>query len=67
METTQIGIQIIKDWADANINVIEEFAVFHTGYFGLVTPENALELYDGDIRLVDKDGENLNTSAHKII
>ncbi len=59
LETTQIGLKIIKDWADANINVIEEFAVFHTGYFSLVTPENALELYDGDIRLVDKDGEQL--------
>jgi NAD-reducing hydrogenase large subunit len=58
-ETTQIGIQIIKDWADANMEDIEKFAVFHTGYFGLVTPENALELYDGNIRLVDKDGKEL--------
>lgn len=59
IETTQIGIQIIKDWADANIADIEKFAVFHTGYFGLVTPENGLELYDGDIRLIDRDGEEL--------
>jgi NAD-reducing hydrogenase large subunit len=59
VETTQIGIQIIKDWADANIDDIEKFAVFHTGYMGLVTPENSLELYDGDVRLVDKDGKEL--------
>ncbi len=59
IETTQIGIQLMKDWADANIEDIEKFAVFHTGYFGLVTPENGLELYDGDIRLVDKDGGEL--------
>jgi len=59
IETTQIGIQIIKDWADANIADIEKFAVFHTGYFGLVTPENGLELFDGDIRLVDREGEEL--------
>lgn len=58
-ETTQIGIQIIKDWADANIEDIEKFAVFHTGYFGLVTSENGLELYDGNVRLVDKDGKQL--------
>jgi len=58
-ETTQIGIQLIKDWADANIEDIEKFAVFHTGYFGLVTPENGLELYDGNIRLVDRDGTQL--------
>jgi len=38
---------------------IEKFAVFHTGYFGLVTPENGLELYDGKIRLVDKEGKQL--------
>jgi len=59
IETTQIGIQLIKDWADANIEDIEKFAVFHTGYMGLVTPENGLELYDGDVRLVDKDGKEL--------
>ncbi|MFW5714294.1 MAG: Ni/Fe hydrogenase subunit alpha [Brevefilum sp.] len=59
LETTQIGIQLIKNWADANIEDIEKFAVFHTGYFGLVTPENGLELYDGNIRLVDRDGKQL--------
>ena len=58
-ETTLIGIQLIKDWADANIADIEKFAVFDTGYLGLVTPENGLELYDGDIRLVNKDLEEL--------
>jgi NAD-reducing hydrogenase large subunit len=58
-ETTLIGIQLIKDWAEANMEDIEKFAVFHTGYFGLVTPENGLELYDGNIRLVDKNGEQL--------
>ncbi|MDF1518935.1 MAG: Ni/Fe hydrogenase subunit alpha [Brevefilum sp.] len=58
-ETTLIGIQIIKDWAEANMEDIEKFAVFHTGYFGLVTPENGLELYDGKIRLVDREGKQL--------
>lgn len=59
IETTQIGIKLIKDWASANMKDIEKFAVFHTGYFGLVTPENGLELFDGDIRLIDRDGEQL--------
>ncbi len=59
LETTQIGLKLFKDWADANIEDIEKFAVFHTGYFGLVTPENGLELYDGHIRLVDRDGGEL--------
>ncbi len=59
IETTQIGLQLFKDWADANIADIEKFAVFHTGYFGLVTPENSLELYDGKIRLIDREGHEL--------
>jgi NAD-reducing hydrogenase large subunit len=59
IETTQIGLQLFKDWADANIADIEKFAVFHTGYFGLVTPENSLELYDGNIRLIDREGHEL--------
>ncbi len=59
IETTQIGIKLIKDWADANIADLEKFAVFHSGYLGLVTPENGLDLYDGDIRLVDKNGKQL--------
>jgi NAD-reducing hydrogenase large subunit len=48
----QAGIEIIKGWAEANADDIGKFAVFPSGYLGLVTPENGLELYDGDIRLI---------------
>ncbi|HEY3312897.1 MAG TPA: Ni/Fe hydrogenase subunit alpha [Anaerolineales bacterium] len=58
-ETLQTGIQIMRDWAEANVEDINKFAVFPTGYFGMVTPENALELYDGDIRLIDREGKDL--------
>ena len=57
--TLQIGLQIMKDWAERNMEDINKFAVFPTGYFGLVTPENGLELYDGDIRLIDQEGKDL--------
>jgi NAD-reducing hydrogenase large subunit len=57
--STQIGLQIMKDWAAANMEDINKFAVFPSGYFGLVTPENGLELYDGDIRLIGSDGVQL--------
>lgn len=57
--TTQVGLQIIKDWNAANMEDINKFAVLESGYFGLVTPRNGLELYDGDIRLVSKTGEQL--------
>ena len=32
--TTQIGLQIMKDWAAKNMEDINKFAVFPTGYFG---------------------------------
>ncbi len=57
--TTKIGLQIIKDWAKANKEDIDKFGVFPTGYFGLVTPKNGLELYEGKIRLVDRNGSQL--------
>jgi NAD-reducing hydrogenase large subunit len=38
---------------------INKFGVFPTGYFGLVDPENALELYDGQIRLTSSTGKQL--------
>lgn len=57
--TAQTGIKIVKDWAAANVETVEKFAVFPTGYFGLTTPENGLELYDGNLRLKGRDGEEL--------
>ena len=59
IETTKLGIKIVKDWAEANRETVERFAVFPTGYFGLVTPRNGLELYDGDIRLKSHTGDEL--------
>ena len=49
----------MRGWAEANMEDILKFAVFPTGYFGLTTPENGLELYDGDIRLIDSQGAPL--------
>jgi NAD-reducing hydrogenase large subunit len=59
ISTTQAGIKIMKDWAARNMEDIQKFAVFQTGYMGLVTPANGLELYDGNVRLKDRDGNQL--------
>jgi NAD-reducing hydrogenase large subunit len=59
IETTQLGISIMKDWAEKNREDIDKFAVFKSGYFGLVTEEGGLELYDGNCRLIDADGNCL--------
>src|SRR5512146_370147 len=57
--TLQAGLEIIKGWAQQNREDIDKFAVFPTGYFGLVTPENGLELFDGQIRLIDSAGKKI--------
>jgi len=59
LATLQVGLSIMKDWAGKNQADIQKFAVFPTGYFGLVTPEGGLELYDGDCRLIDAGGKRL--------
>jgi NAD-reducing hydrogenase large subunit len=57
--TTQAGLAIMKEWAAKNKEDIDKFGVFPTGYFGLVTPQDSLELYDGQIRLIDSSGIQL--------
>ncbi len=59
IKTIQTGIAIMKDWAQRNAEDIAKFAPLKSGYFGLVTPNNSLELYNGDVRLVDVNGEQL--------
>jgi NAD-reducing hydrogenase large subunit len=57
--TIQVGLAIMKDWAARNREDVEKFAVFSTGYLGLTTPEQGLELYDGTVRLIDSKGKLL--------
>ena len=40
IQTIQTGIDIFRSWAETNKTDIDKFAVFPTGYLGLVTPEN---------------------------
>ncbi len=57
LETTRTGIGIMRQWAEEHQEDIARFAVFPSGYMGLVTPRGGLELYDGDIRLIDQHGQ----------
>lgn len=59
MSTAEIGLNIIKEWAERNAADIASFGVFSSGYMGLVTPGNSLELYEGPVRLLDKNGYQL--------
>jgi len=59
ISAVQLGLKIMKEWAEKNQDDIQKFAVFSSGYMGLVSPENGLELYDGAVRLKDSAGEQL--------
>ncbi len=56
----QEALAIIKDWARHNGTLLAEFASFPSGYMGLVSPDNAVELYDGDLRHVGPDRQELH-------
>ena len=58
-DVVKTGITVAKGWFDANMEVVNNFAVFPTGYMGMVDEEGGLQLYDGRLRLVDKNGKKL--------
>jgi len=56
----QDGLAIAKDWLESNQEIVQRFANFPSGYMGLVNPEDgSLELYDGQVRLIDRHGRLL--------
>lgn len=59
LATAQEGLELFKSWASKNQDLIDEFAVFPTAYMGLVQEDGALELYEGQLRLVDQEGQTL--------
>jgi NAD-reducing hydrogenase large subunit len=56
----QEALAIIKNWAEHNQTLLAEFASFPSGYLGLVSPDNAVELYDGELRHVDAERRELH-------
>ncbi|MGQ9681797.1 MAG: Ni/Fe hydrogenase subunit alpha [Anaerolineae bacterium] len=55
----QLGIAVAKQWLEKNADVVARFGVFPSGYAGLVGPNGELELYDGQMRIVDRNGKKL--------
>jgi NAD-reducing hydrogenase large subunit len=55
----QAGLAIMRGWAERNRWDIDHFAVFPSGYLSLVTPDDGLALYDGELRLIDSAGRQL--------
>ena len=55
----QEGIGVIKGWMDAHQEDLAKFAVFSSGYLGMVSSQNEVELYQGDVRLVGSQRKEL--------
>ncbi|MDP3046147.1 MAG: Ni/Fe hydrogenase subunit alpha [Chloroflexota bacterium] len=50
----QEGVGVLSGWMAANAEDLAKFAVFSSNYLGMVAPDDSVELYDGDIRLVNE-------------
>ncbi len=59
LATAQVGLSLFKDWVEQNQDTVDSFAVFPSAHMGLVKGDGALELYEGQVRLVDCDGRLL--------
>lgn len=59
------GISIATDWIEKNKEECERFATFKSGYMGLIKDDGSLELYDGKIRFMDKNGNVVNDFVDK--
>jgi NAD-reducing hydrogenase large subunit len=55
----QDAIGIAKGWLEANKETAAMFAAFPSSYMGLVDEEGGLQLYDGEIRVRDAQGNFL--------
>ncbi len=57
----QEGLALAKQWLEANQELVQRFANFPSAYMGMVNAETgALELYDGPVRIVDRNGKLLD-------
>jgi NAD-reducing hydrogenase large subunit len=59
IDVVKTAITVAKGWYETNMEVVNQFAVFSSGYMGLVDEQGGLQLYDGMVRLVDRNGKKL--------
>ncbi|XES76886.1 MAG: Ni/Fe hydrogenase subunit alpha [Candidatus Bathyarchaeia archaeon] len=50
-------IAMFKEWLSSCTEEVETYGDFPSLYMGLVTADGGLELYDGNLRIVDNDGK----------
>jgi NAD-reducing hydrogenase large subunit len=53
----KFALDLLKGYHKGHLAEVEDFASFDSNYMGLVQPDGALELYDGNLRFCDAGGE----------
>jgi NAD-reducing hydrogenase large subunit len=56
-EHAKFALDLLKGYHDKNLAEVEDFGNFDSNYMGLVQPDGALELYDGNLRFCNAAGE----------
>jgi NAD-reducing hydrogenase large subunit len=59
MDTIKTALTVAKGWFEANRDLVDKYAVFPSGYMGMVDDQGGLSLYEGRLRLTDKGGKIL--------
>ena len=49
----QEGLAIMRGWMENHAEEMATFASFPSGYLGMVAEDNAVSLYEGELRMVD--------------
>ena len=56
LEWAQGAVKIARDYTLANLELAADFGTFESNFLSIVRTDGALELYDGGLRAIDKDG-----------
>jgi NAD-reducing hydrogenase large subunit len=56
-EHAKFALDLLKGYHKGHLAEVEDFASFDSNYMGLVQPDGALELYDGNLRFCNAGGE----------
>ena len=56
VEWSRSAVQIAKTYTEQNLEMVKGFGSFESNHLCLVRDDGAMELYDGGLRAIDKDG-----------
>ena len=57
VEWSQGALKVARDYTEANLELAGRFGNFDSNHFCLVQEDGAMELYDGNLRAIDDQGE----------